>query len=151
MMRSTELLAGELNHEIEVENIPSNKAEDFVAATIDGWNMPAQYQMPLCKNVRRQIDDGIEEYFVARYNGRPVGSGILKMFGVFGYLKRGSVIPEYRGNGVFKALIAKRLEILRERGISTVLVLAKGDTAAPRCERLGFQTVSRIQYFFQKK
>ena len=59
-------------------------------------------------------------------------SRILTMFGGLGYLKRGSVIPEYRGSGIFKALVAKRLEVLRKRGISTVLVLAKDDTSAPR-------------------
>jgi len=151
MVRSTELLVGKVNPQIEVENIPSKKAKDFVAATMGGWNLPATYHESMCKNVLRQIEGGIAEYFVARDNGRPVGSGILTMFGGFGYLKRGSVVPEYRGKGVFKALMAKRLEVLRDRGISTVLVLAKSDTAAPRCERFGFKTKSRIQYFFEQR
>ena len=67
-----------------------------------------------------------------------------------GYLKRGSVIPECRGKGVFKAMVSKRLDVLRARGISTALILAKSDTSAPRCERFGFETVSRVQYFFEQ-
>jgi len=91
------------------------------------------------------------EYFVAWDNGKPVGSGIMTMVDSYGYLKRGSVVPECRGKGVFKAIVSELLAVLRERDVSMVLVLAKDDTAAPRCERFGFKAVSRIRYFFDHR
>src|SRR5579875_1326127 len=76
---------------------------------------------------------------VAYVDGEPVSGGRVDLepgvdfAGLFG----GITLPEYRGRGLYRATVARRAELARERGFRYVYVDA-AETSRPILERLGF-------------
>jgi GNAT superfamily N-acetyltransferase len=76
---------------------------------------------------------------VAFVNGQAVSGGRIDFeenrdfAGLFG----GVTLPEYRGRGLYRATVAKRAELARERGYRLLFVDAL-PTSRPILERLGF-------------
>lgn len=85
--------------------------------------------------------------FLARVGGEPAGAATLGELGDHAYFAAASVVPEHRGAGVYRALIAARLAHCVERGISLAVTHAREATSAPMLEHLGFETVYRFQMF----
>jgi hypothetical protein len=59
----------------------------------------------------------------------------------------GATLPDYRGRGVYKAVLAKRLNDIRKDGVQTVIVLADQRTSAPICAKAGFTKVCELQMY----
>jgi GNAT superfamily N-acetyltransferase len=76
---------------------------------------------------------------VAYVDGQPVSGGRVdfeegvEFAGLFG----GVTLPEYRGRGLYRATVARRAELARERGYRWLYVDAL-PTSRPILERLGF-------------
>ena len=76
---------------------------------------------------------------VAVVDGKPVSGGRVdfeegvEFAGLFG----GITLPEYRGRGLYRATVAKRAQLARERGYSLLYSDAL-PTSRPILERLGF-------------
>ena len=83
--------------------------------------------------------------FLAELDGRPVGIGrsVLSDRGVF--LIGGSVLPDARGRGVYRALVRARFEDAARRGTPGLIVEALPDTSYPILKRLGFEDVCTIR------
>jgi GNAT superfamily N-acetyltransferase len=78
--------------------------------------------------------------------GDPVGWGVLVPVTTEVALLSGSAVaPPYRGQGVYRALVAARLQAARASGFRAVLVTAVEDTSAPILGRLGFRRVCRLE------
>ena len=75
---------------------------------------------------------------VAYLDGRPVGSGGLTLAEDVARLWGGGVVPAARGRGVYRALLAARLEHAVRRGATMALVKGRVDTSAPILLRAGF-------------
>jgi GNAT superfamily N-acetyltransferase len=59
----------------------------------------------------------------------------------------GGVLPEFRRQGVYRALVADRIAAARARGATLALVKARADTSAPILVRAGFTHYGReIRY-----
>ncbi|QCW51302.1 GNAT family N-acetyltransferase [Nocardioides dongxiaopingii] len=84
---------------------------------------------------------------VAYLDGRPVGSGGLTLAGAGGHdvarLWGGGVVPEARGRGVYRAVLAARLDLARTRGASMALVKGRVETSGPILRRAGFAVFGR--------
>jgi GNAT superfamily N-acetyltransferase len=82
--------------------------------------------------------------YLAFIDGVPVGraTGTFSEYGVT--LFGGSTLPEWRGRGVYKALVHARLRDAAERG-SPVAVTQAGQMSRPILEKLGFREVCRIR------
>ena len=76
---------------------------------------------------------------VAFVDGQPVSAGRIDFegTGVFAGLFGGATLPEFRGRGLYRATVAKRAELARERGVPWLYVDAL-PTSRPILERLGF-------------
>ncbi len=74
----------------------------------------------------------------------PVASGLLQIPSdtSFGLLFAGSVLPEYRRQGFYRALVAARAKIAREQGCQYLTTEAY-DSSRPVLEKLGFIPVER--------
>jgi GNAT superfamily N-acetyltransferase len=84
--------------------------------------------------------------FVALIEGRIVGTSYA-VFGDAGVnLFGGSVLPEARGRGVYRALVQTRWEVASARGTPALTVQA-GRMSRPICERLGFVFLAPIRVF----
>jgi len=81
--------------------------------------------------------------YLAFIAGTPVGraTGTFSGYGVT--LFGGATLPEYRGRGVYKALVHARLRDAAERG-APVAVTQAGQMSRPILEKLGFREVCRI-------
>ena len=76
---------------------------------------------------------------VAYVDGEPVSGGRVDFEGgvEFAGLFGGVTLPEYRGRGLYRATVARRAELARERGYRWLYVDAL-PTSRPILERLGF-------------
>ena len=76
---------------------------------------------------------------VVRVDAEAVSGGRVdfEKHGMFAGLFGGVTLPEYRGRGFYRATVAKRAEIARERGYRYLYVDAL-PTSRPILERLGF-------------
>jgi ribosomal protein S18 acetylase RimI-like enzyme len=84
--------------------------------------------------------------FVAVMDGRVVGSAYAALGDAGVNLFGGSVLPEARGRGVYRALTQKRWEFAVERGTPALTVQA-GRMSMPICEGLGFEYVGAARVF----
>jgi GNAT superfamily N-acetyltransferase len=75
---------------------------------------------------------------VAYVGGRPAGSGGVTMADEVARLWGGAVIPEARGLGVYRQVLAARLTYAMNRGAAIALVKGKVDTSGPILRRAGF-------------
>jgi GNAT superfamily N-acetyltransferase len=84
--------------------------------------------------------------FLARLDGTAVASGRVELppgrsfAGLFG----GGTDPRYRGRGIYRALVAARAQLARDRGFRYLMVEARESTSRPILERLGFQPLTRV-------
>ena len=84
--------------------------------------------------------------FIALIGGRVVGTSYAA-FGTAGVnLFGGSVLPEVRGRGVYRALVQARWEAAAACGTPALTVQA-GRMSRPICERLGFVFLAPVRVF----
>jgi GNAT superfamily N-acetyltransferase len=83
--------------------------------------------------------------YVAYADGRPVASARAEFppGRSFAGLWGGGTISEYRGRGIYRALVQARAEEARRRGYRYLRVDAR-DTSRPILERLGFIALTPI-------
>jgi GNAT superfamily N-acetyltransferase len=93
--------------------------------------------------------DRRKRFLLARVDGEPAGAGWATVFEEGVYLNGGAVTPRYRGRGVYRALVAARLEVARAAGVEGLGVQGLPETSAPILARLGFTEVGRIRVFVE--
>jgi GNAT superfamily N-acetyltransferase len=59
----------------------------------------------------------------------------------------GSTLPDYRGRGLYSALIAARLQEAEKRGYQYLTVDANPETSMPILQKLGFVTIGYATAF----
>ena len=57
------------------------------------------------------------------------------------------MLPAMRGRGVYRALIAARLRQALAAGIAVATTQARAGTSAPILARLGFVTLTEIEFY----
>lgn len=70
--------------------------------------------------------------FLARLDGRPAGVGLLHVRRHTGLLRGGGVLPELRGRGIQRALIAARARAAAALGCTLVASMAEVDSVSAR-------------------
>jgi ribosomal protein S18 acetylase RimI-like enzyme len=83
--------------------------------------------------------------FVAYIHGEPVSAGRLEMprDRSFASLWGGGTAPRFRGQGIYRALVAARADVARRRGYRYLTVDAL-PTSRPILERLGFEPLTTV-------
>jgi GNAT superfamily N-acetyltransferase len=90
---------------------------------------------------------GNRRLLLATVDGEPAGAGGLSLFPPTGaIINGGSVRPKFRGRGVYRALVAARLEVARSIGAAGLIVWG-GDMSAPILAGLGFQKVGWRRFY----
>ena len=86
-------------------------------------------------------------YLLATLDGEPAGAAGITVFGPAGAtINGGSVRPKFRGRGVYRAMVAARLDIARRAGAAGVAVWG-GAMSAPILGSLGFQAVGWKRFY----
>jgi GNAT superfamily N-acetyltransferase len=90
---------------------------------------------------------GNRRVLLATLDGEPAGSaGVTFVPPAGAIINGGAVRPKFRGRGVYRAMVAARLAMAREAGVSGLLVWG-GDMSAPILARLGFETVGWRRFY----
>jgi GNAT superfamily N-acetyltransferase len=94
---------------------------------------------------RARLADPTLGLYVAYAGGAPVAAGRLEMppGRSFAGLWGGGTVPAFRGQGVYRALVAERARDARRLGYRYLTVDAR-DTSRPILERLGFVALTTI-------
>lgn len=87
-------------------------------------------------------DDDNRLWVVAIAEGQPVGCASLEVRGRKGLLKSAWVRPEYRGRGIYTALVEERLQLAADSQLAE-LVATCTDAGARMLARYGFQESGR--------
>jgi GNAT superfamily N-acetyltransferase len=82
--------------------------------------------------------------YLARLDGDPVAAGRATFAGGGAVLNGGATLPEARGRGAYRALVAARWEEAVRRG-SPALITQAGAMSRPILQRLGFREVAEIR------
>ena len=134
---------------ITVEIVDDSGMNEWANTTVSAWGDSPSTVPLLRDNALRYRKALAGSYFcvLARVDGKPAGAGILSLTRMGGYLVYTAVKKEFRRQGVYRALVMKRLEILAEMGVPLAIIQADITTSAPICARLGFEEVCRIQIY----
>ena len=92
---------------------------------------------------------GHQRTFVALIDGRIIGAGSSTYLDRAVTLNGGSVAPDARGRGAYRALVRARWEDAAARG-TPVLITQAGRMSAPILMRAGFQEVARIHILIDR-
>lgn len=124
-------------------------AEAFAAAGVVGWDIPASETTRMVDLVMWGLEQPGRQWrhFVAWLDGQPVGTAGLILGGGLGYLTGASVAPAARGQGLYRALIQRRMDELKLLGVSLGVTQAREATSAPILEALGFKTAYAATLF----
>jgi GNAT superfamily N-acetyltransferase len=126
------------------------RAADAVAAEAFMADRPGDDPDVVAMQERRRVNNvasGNRRLLLATVHGEPAGAGSLTLFPPRGAtINGGSVRPQFRGHGVYRALVAARLEIARREGAPGLVVWA-GSMSEPILSRLGFTSVSWRRFY----
>ncbi len=94
-----------------------------------------------------QLAGGYRHVLMAVVDGEPAGTGGMTIHAPDGaIINGGAVLPRFRGRGVYRALVAARLDLARSAGVPGVCVWG-GAMSRPILERLGFTTVGWRRFY----
>jgi GNAT superfamily N-acetyltransferase len=82
--------------------------------------------------------------WLAYDEGKPVGMGRCAVAANAFVMIGGSVLPEARGHGVYRSLVAARWAAARERGLDALVTAANGQSG-PILERLAFDRLGEVE------
>ncbi|HTN56302.1 MAG TPA: hypothetical protein VLZ82_08955 [Microbacterium sp.] len=113
---------------------------------VDAINVPVWEQDPLdeagLRDELAEVNDGLVTgegaRMLARVDGRAVSTGGCTIVDGFVRLWGAATLPEARGRGAYRAVLAERLRHGAELGATTALVKGRIATSAPILSRAGF-------------
>lgn len=95
-----------------------------------------------------QLAAGNRRVILATLDGEPAGSAGISLFPPAGaIINGGAVRSKFRGRGIYRAMVAARLRMAREAGVTGGLAVWGGDMSAPILARLGFETVGSRKFY----
>ncbi len=152
-------------------NISITEEFEFKAKTLDEF--AASFNDPeFCRMVERAygmpegaagiykmmglIAQGMEVTFYVAYEkkeNKPVGiGGLLYVPGTkIGLLGGAATLPEYRGKGIYSAMLKLRNEKAKKDGKENLIIQAKEATSAPIAEKNGFEKVCELPFYVWRK
>jgi GNAT superfamily N-acetyltransferase len=142
------------SEDIEVRRVESR--DDYLAALEIDWEV---WRTPAAERAERRVLEaerfdeqqasGVVHHFSALLDGRRVGFGRAIDAATAVALFGGSVLPEARGKGVYRALVRARWDHAVERGTPTLVVQA-GAMSTPVLEGLGFERHGAIRLYVDR-
>jgi GNAT superfamily N-acetyltransferase len=100
---------------------------------------------------RRRLDNlaaGNRRLLLATVDGEPAGSAGLTLFPpAAAILNGGAVRPKFRGRGIYHAMVAARLRIARDAGVTGGLTVWGGHMSAPILTKLGFEKAGWRRFY----
>jgi len=144
MARSTDMELVD-DARITIEPVDRSNVDLYTRTMAAGWAMDSG---PLAAVNEQVVRHGAPHHlFLARFDGEPAATAGSVVFARSVYLLGGVTLDEFRGRGLYRALVATRLQHARARGVLLATSHARAETSAPILERLGFETLCRYDNF----
>jgi ribosomal protein S18 acetylase RimI-like enzyme len=140
-----------VNSRTQIEKLTLDNLEDWLSVQANAWQVPP----PGIEYLRRKTTESLrkkdEPYLnlIAYHDGRPVASAGLRLSNDYGYLMGAAVNPSARKQGIYRSLLAYRLELIAKHGVPAVIHCLE-NTSAPICLKLGFEKICEI-YSYEPK
>jgi GNAT superfamily N-acetyltransferase len=129
----------------EVVEVDASTVDHYTHVMAAGWNADGA---ALLAQHRHVLAEGRQCLFVEYCDGVPAAAASYVPFARSAFLMGGVVLADYRGRGLYRALVQARLAHARARGIPLATSHAREATSAPILEKLGFETVCRFPMYF---
>jgi GNAT superfamily N-acetyltransferase len=133
-----------------LSDLATFRSANAVAAEAFGSAIPGDEPDVIAMQERRRLNlraAGHRHLLLATVNGEPAGSAGIGLFPPGGAaINGGSVRSKFRGRGIYRALVAARLEIARHGGVDGLCVWG-GDMSGPILVKLGFQKVGWRRFY----
>jgi GNAT superfamily N-acetyltransferase len=124
-------------------------AEEAAAEAFEG-RLPDASADHIAMLERRRLNfraEGNRHWLLATVDGEPAGASGVVVYPPGGaIINGGSVRPKFRGRGIYRAMVAARLEIARRAGAAGLCVWG-GDMSGPILAGLGFQKVGWRRFY----
>ncbi len=133
---------------VEVELVVPESVDEFNEIMSEGWAMKSTTLRPYNEFVVREFP-GTNPFFIARIAGKGVGIASYFAFPKSAHLLGGVVLSEYRGRGVYRALVEARREHARQAGIGLTTCHAMLGSSAPILTKLGFETLCQFTSYLR--
>jgi len=147
MARETAELPTNVDPAVSIEEVDARTVDVFSRVMAEGWNLD---RTPIA-NVNDVIlasPDRRQRLFLARCHDEPAAVASYVAFPRSAYLIGGVVLPQFRGLGLYRALVRARISHAHARGIALATSHARDATSAPILERLGFATICSYPMYF---
>ncbi len=134
--------------EVEVEVVGPETLQEYNDLMSKGWAVTA----PMLREYNAHVLSTCPSknpFFIARIDGKGIGSANYFAFPDSAYLMSGVVLPEFRKRGVYRALVQARQEHARKAGISLLTCHAMLHSSAPLLTKLGFRTVCQFKSYVE--
>jgi len=93
------------------------------------------------------VSAGNRRVILATVDGEPAGSAGLSLYPPLGaIINGGAVLPKFRGRGIYRAMVAARLEMACQAGVEGLAVWG-GAMSAPILAGLGFEAVGWRRFY----
>ncbi len=151
-----------IDAKIDAPDVPGLEIHDALAnlatftranvAAAEAFDAPAPNADPsaIAALERRRLNSlaaGNQRYLLATVDGEPAGAAGMSLYAPAGAtINGGSVRPKFRGRGVYRAMVAARLEIARGAGVDGLAVWG-GEMSAPILAALGFRAVGWKRFY----
>ena len=160
MAMSTSYEINEINNKFSVEEISLDVLENNLEMIVDSFGESLTVEgaevivngMKLLDSTKRYRGQ-IKAYLaVENDTGKKVGFSFMVMDreDKYAILDGSAVLPSYRGKGIYRNMVSKRLEDARANGIEFLIIHALARTSAPICERIGFKRVCKFDLYGYK-
>lgn len=137
---------GDTSGVIQVEEVDRGTVGVFTRIMAEGWESDLESLARVNQRVLRQ-PDRVHRLFLATFGGEPAAVASYCAFARSAYLLGGVVLPRFRGNGLYRALVDARLLDAAARGLRVATSQARESTSAPILARMGFQTICRFPIY----
>jgi GNAT superfamily N-acetyltransferase len=127
----------------EVTTLEDYTAAQDIDATVNGWPLSTPERLAeMWAGTRFLI-------WLALEDDRPVGMARCAIAGRALTMIGGAVLPEARGRGVYRSLVAARWRTAVERGVPA-LVTTANDQSAPILRRVGFEDLGAVEIWVDR-
>jgi len=111
----------------------------WIETSVAGWSENADVAEPIRRVATVAFVNPAVLSFLAEWDGKPMATGSLGIHEGVALLAGASTLPDHRGRGAQRALLAARLSVARERGCDLAMMAAEpGSTSQRNAERNGF-------------
>jgi GNAT superfamily N-acetyltransferase len=139
------------NPDVEIKLLDLSTLEDWLKVQATAWGVPTRGIDYLRKQNIEALETNTKKglSFIAYLNGNPVGSAGVRIFKNYAFLAGAAVNPDSRKKGIYRSLLAHRLEIIKKENLPAIIHCLE-NTSAPICLKLGFEKICEIHGFETK-